>query len=502
MMAFIGCDTVHTSRQWRAEDLKILQTAGEIIVNSIARVKNYDDLRESEQKFQIITDNTSDVIWVLSIGSMRHTYISSAVYRLRGCSAEEAINHSLEDTLTPQSCQIAKETIARHLPEYLKNPTQEFVLTMELEHLRKDGSTVWGEISARPRFNAAGELEIFGITRDIDARKKLESQLARQAEDQQILLNNIPTQIWYLTDPATCGAVNEAYARFNGRSREEMGHCKLYDVYPKEDAERFIQSNKKVFETKDPQQIEQWVTDKAGETRLLKLNYIPKLDSAGEIEYVVCSAEDITDIRLAQQELLIAKEKAEESSRQKTAFLASMNHELRTPLNHILGFSQILSTTSDPHEILECATHIYKSGESLLKMIQDIFDLALAEQAIMRPRIQAVKCFDHFFDNKANLEDIFESSGLHGKVKLIFSPDMKALHREVSIDVGKVNHVMNNLFRTAVTFTTAGSIEFGFEMTEANTIRYYVKDTGIGIPVEKQDLIFDFFRQADNSNTR
>ncbi len=468
----------------------------------ISRIEAEEQVKKSEELYRLMAENSSDVIWVLNLNTMKFLYNSPSVYELRGFTPAEADAQKIEDNLTPESLVIAQKMLSEEVPLFIQNPDFSRVWLLELEQYHIEGHTLWTELAIKPRFNKKGELELVGVTRSIEKRKILEMQLHKQTEDQQILLENIPTQIWYLTDPSTCGAVNKAYADFNGLRKEDMEHRSLYEVYPQEDADRFIVSNKEVFESGEIRKIEQWVTDRDGEIRLLILTYTPKKGADGKIEYVVCSAEDITDFRQAQQDLILAKEKAEESDKLKTAFLASMNHELRTPLNHIMGFSQLITTTEDISEIKDCANHIYHSGEALLKMIQDIFDLALAEQSIMRPRPQSVKCFDHFFDNKANLEDIFESSGKQGKVELIFSPDLAALRKTVFIDVGKVNQVLNNLFRSAVKFTHSGKIEFGFELLPEDSIRYFVNDTGIGIPPEKQEIIFDFFRQADDSNAR
>lgn len=467
-----------------------------------SRIEIEEQIQRSEERYRLITENSSDVIWVFNLSTMQYLYNSPSVYELRGITTEEANAQRMEDTLTPESYEVAQKMLAEEMPRFLQNPDWSRSWLLELEQIHKDGHALWTEMTIKPRFTAAGEIELVGVTRSIEERKKLELELQKQAEDQQILLDNIPTQIWYLTDPETCGAVNKAYADFNGCRKDQMEHRNLKDVYPEEDAARFIQSNIEVFENGSAHKIEQWVVDHRGDIRLLILNYTPKYDQNGKIEYVVCSAEDITEFRKAQQELQIAKEKAEESDRLKTAFLASMNHELRTPLNHIMGFSQLITSTDDRAEIMECANHIYRSGEALLKMIQDIFDLALAEQSIMQPSPQTIKCFDHFFENKANLEDIFESTGRQSEVKLVFSPDLKALKKSVHIDVGKVNQVLNNLFRNAVKFTHKGTIEFGFELLANDRITYYVKDTGIGIAPDKQEIIFDFFRQADDSNTR
>lgn len=203
-----------------------------------------------------------------------------------------------------------------------------------------------------------------------------------------------------------------------------------------------------------------------------------------------------------KSELIVAKDAAEESSRIKTAFLATMNHELRTPLNHITGFSQLISMATDMNEAISYSEQIQKSSAMMLKLIEDIFDLALAEQSSLKADLHDVKAMDHFFDNKTHLEEILEASGKSEFIKLVFNPDRTAWNKNIRIDSVKVNQILSNLFRNAVKFTPEGMIEFAFDILENGKIRYMVRDTGIGVPQDKQTMIFDFFRQADESNTR
>lgn len=342
------------------------------------------------------------------------------------------------------------------------------------------------------------------LTRNMAEQKQFELQKSLQelSAKQSLLLDNIPTQIWYLSDDHTYGAVNQAHADFMGKTKAELEGSSIFNYLPQQTAKTGRQLNKEIFATGKSKHLEDWIPDASGELHLLSITMTPMKDSTGKVEYIVCSAEDTTQTHKAQEALYVAKEKAEQSDRMKSAFLAAMNHELRTPLNHIMGFSQLLPDCSDPQELTESARHIYKSGEALLKMIQDVFDLAMADQQIIRPRTQRIMCFDHFFDNKASLEDIHAASDRDNRISLVFNPDLPVLKQELEIDVSKVNQVLNNLFLNAVKYTIAGSIEFGFDIPAKGRIRYYVKDTGVGIEADKQEIIFDFFRLADNTNTR
>jgi signal transduction histidine kinase len=210
----------------------------------------------------------------------------------------------------------------------------------------------------------------------------------------------------------------------------------------------------------------------------------------------------LISLRKTQSDLVEAKNRAEESDKLKSAFLSSITHELRTPLNHIMGFSQLISSQVQEKELKEFANQIYHSGDSLLKTIQDIIDLAFAEQGMLRPNPHTAQCFDHFFRNKTSLEEILKSAGKENDIRLVFNPDQSLLVQEMLLDATKVNQILHKLFLNAVKYTKQGSIEFGITPIDEHNLRYYVKDTGIGIAEDKQSVIFDFFRQSEEGNTR
>ena len=205
-----------------------------------------------------------------------------------------------------------------------------------------------------------------------------------------------------------------------------------------------------------------------------------------------------------KQELLIkAKEAAEEGNRLKSAFLATMNHELRTPLHHILGFSDLLiHKKPDIEQTQNYAGKIYKSGKKLLQIVEDILSLALADQSDIRIRNEVFEGSQLFNHHKSLLKDILTVSNKQDVISLKFMPTQEFLSHSFVADKTKINQILLNIFRNAIKFTDEGVIEYGIKMDTKNKITFYVKDSGIGIPNDKQELIFDFFRQGDESNHR
>jgi signal transduction histidine kinase len=200
--------------------------------------------------------------------------------------------------------------------------------------------------------------------------------------------------------------------------------------------------------------------------------------------------------RVAEQtaDLLAAKEKAEESDRLKTAFLANMSHEIRTPMNGILGFLEVLQDPAlSSEERKEYIEIVNKSGQRLLETINDIIEISKIETGTVTTHLSDVSLreimnYHHdFFDRQAS------EKGLGFFMKM----DLPEGEDKFTTDRHKLDGILTNLIRNAIKFTDAGSIKFGCRQ-EGGSIVFHVRDTGRGIPLNKQETIFGRFVQADN----
>ena len=226
----------------------------------------------------------------------------------------------------------------------------------------------------------------------------------------------------------------------------------------------------------------------------------PIANFKGDIVNYLAVKEDITPLKeneklLLKQnkELQKAKEKAEENNRLKSAFLANMSHEIRTPMNGILGFSELLKTPNLSNERQKKYIEVVeKSGRRLLTTINDIIDVSKIESGLVRVNISEVSINEQldellsFFKNDAAEKGI----ALNIKNKL---PENESI---INTDSHKIYGILSNLIKNAIKFTNKGSIEFG-NISKNGNVEFFVKDTGIGIPKNRQPFIFDRFVQAD-----
>ncbi len=231
----------------------------------------------------------------------------------------------------------------------------------------------------------------------------------------------------------------------------------------------------------------------------------PVKNDKDKITHYIAVKEDITTRKEMEEDLVKAKEKAEESDRLKTAFLANMSHEIRTPMNAIIGFTEMLHdgiVVAGEREKL--SGMIVDNGRKLLSIIDDITDIAKIEAgqlAINPGRCSANKIL---FDNYYNFKELRSGIGKE-HIEIIarqYQPDQNFAFTS---DARRINQVINNLMSNALKYTLEGVIELGYEIckgTDGPIIDFFVKDTGIGIHASKFKTIFDRFRQLDDSSTR
>ncbi|MFT5165318.1 MAG: signal transduction histidine kinase/CheY-like chemotaxis protein [Saprospiraceae bacterium] len=196
-------------------------------------------------------------------------------------------------------------------------------------------------------------------------------------------------------------------------------------------------------------------------------------------------------------ELVIAKEQAEQSDRLKTAFLANMSHEIRTPMNGVLGFASILKEADLSGEEQKSYLELMeKSGTRMLNIINDIVDISKIEAGLMEVQL-----------NESNINEqidyiytFFKPEMDKKKIQFFSKKSLSAKEAIINTDREKVYAILTNLVKNAIKYTTKGSIEFGYNLKtehQINILEFFVKDTGIGIPKDRQKDIFERFIQSD-----
>ncbi len=227
----------------------------------------------------------------------------------------------------------------------------------------------------------------------------------------------------------------------------------------------------------------------------------PVLDDNGKITHYIAAKEDITERKKMEQDLISSKNRAEESDRLKSIFLATMSHELRTPLNAIIGFSGLISESYQPEEKqLYYGSLIHQNGNKLLSIINDIIDVSMIESSTITLYPKNILIKDIF---QKLWSDFSSHTAIQsGEIELIVDLE-QTIDRKIFADDERLLKVFNKLIDNALKFSKTGKVEFGcLDLTKNEKITFFVKDSGIGIPKELQSVIFDRFRQVEETYTR
>ncbi len=370
--------------------------------------------------------------------------------------------------------------------------------TYETVHIRKDGTLMPVEISAR-KVEIEGVRYFQSICRDITERKSAEETLRESEERFRKIFEESPISIAMTGKDLAIIRANSAFCKMLGYREEELKSVTIRsfthpDYIAGDDVSllRLVAEEIPVYHTEN-RYIRK---DKSVIWGSATISIIR--NNNDEVQYFLVMVEDITLRKIAESELIAAKEKAEESDRLKTAFLHNVSHEIRTPMNAIIGFSALLNepdtTEEERHQFIDI---IFQSGNQLLSIINDIVDIANIESGQVKLNIKelnlnsSLRNLDEQFSykEKSDLISINLETGL---------PDDKSF---IVTDGIKVIQILSNLISNATKFTREGRIDFGYKLKDSN-LEFFVKDTGIGIPQEHHEKIFERFFQVDNLISR
>lgn len=370
----------------------------------------------------------------------------------------------------------------------------------EMEKATKNGNTYFnfkhrkasGNISDVEVFSCSiaisGKQYLYSIIHDVSEKKKQEHKirlLSRSVEQSPVatLITNREGIIEY---------VNPAFTKISGYSyNEAIGQNPR--ILKSEETPNHVYHNLWKTITSGETWIDEIQNKKASGTSYWVNTAISPIYDNNKLTNFVAVSEDITEKRRVIQDLVVAKEKAQESDRLKSAFLANMSHEIRTPMNGILGFADLLKKQElSGKKQQKYIQIIEKSGARMLNLINDIVSISKIESGIMDIYLSETN-----INNKLQfIYDLLKLEADNKKLELSFTCALTEKDAIIKTDSEKFYGIISNLVKNAIKYTDTGIIEFGYTK-KGEELEFYVKDTGIGIPKEKHEVIFERFIQGD-----
>jgi PAS domain S-box-containing protein len=385
---------------------------------------------------------------------------------------------------------------------------------IEIEHcvLQKTGDWLWLALRAKCTSFTASKRprRVLGTVQNINARKRADEALrASQAESRKLSLVASKTDnAVVITDPlGNIEWANSSYTRLTGRTLYDVHGRPLTEFLASPDVDAgAVGRVTAAFAAHESITIDavQLATD---DRRFhVRLDVQPVLSEDGHVENFIAIETDISARVETEQQLRRAKAEADANSRAKSEFLASMSHEIRTPMNGVIGMTSLLLETELSPEQRDYVSTIRTSGDSLLSIINEILDFSKIESGKMELESQPfeiAQCVEEAID-------IFSAQAAAKGLELAYVID-PAVPACVLGDITRLRQVLVNLVNNAVKFTPAGSVTLevttdpamsGRPADEKILVDFHVTDTGIGIPLDRRDLLFKPFSQVDASTTR
>lgn len=379
------------------------------------------------------------------------------------------------------------------------------VADYRLEMIRLDGTEATVSVSSHFLYDEDGLFSgIEGIIRDVTERIHHEKALRESEEKFRLIAENTSDGILILNSAGSIEYVSPAFENQSGYSAaEKMGLTadQIFQQLHPDDREAVFSRIYQAIDAKESDLIYNFRTlRKNGEYYYREDHAHFQYDKAGNHVKTYVTCRDITERHLAHLELVKAKEKAVESDNLKSSFLANISHEIRTPLNGILGFAEVLKTPGlGNHETTECIDIINASSRQLLGIINDIVEISKIETRQAKISVTTFPVVDvlrNVFHNfKPDLSD----------KNLVFKIHTDNINPRLSVttDQTKLQQIVANFADNALKFTERGLVELGANYSEDDGfVRFYVRDTGPGIRKSDQQIIFERFRQLDQSLSR
>lgn len=520
----------------------------EIAIDVSRQKEAENELRKNEEKYRLIAENASDVIWILNLAERKFTYISPSVYSLRGFTPEEAMNQTIEQALTPESAKIVNKGISENVPKFCENPDEisKNIYINELQQYHKDGSVIWIETSSRYRYNNNNEIEVVGISRNIEERKKHQEYLATHLRYEENLAkfsntlfldesDVIEKSLFYILKAAQCSRVY-IFENFEDENKE-LSSKQIYGVSEESIESQMDNSHFKHLRYKndgfDRWKIKLYKNEiingnisefPAEEEKFLHIYGIESLlvipiwvhqkwygfigfDAVHEKTW---TEDDINLLRTVseilglyfenlfnKQIVITQNDQLIKANATKDKFFSIIAHDLKNPFNSIIGFSNILLrdiNTLKNDEIVRFIEAVNKGAKQAFKLLENLLEWARTQTGHIEFKPISINVNDI-------IKDVINESQSFADSKSIMIENKAESDISIKADNNMLDTILRNLVNNSIKFTESkGKISLNAYKTQEGVL-FEVIDTGIGMSEELSSKLFKIEEKITNPGT-
>ncbi len=504
--------------------------------------KAEEQLKASEQKYRLITENASDVIWILNITQNKYTYISPSVFQLRGFTVDEAMQQDINQSLTPESAKIVLEDIPLRVKQFMENPNQNMIFQHELQQPCKNGDIIWIETSTRYRYNSAEEIEVVGISRNINERKNHENLLKHRiryeagiARFSNILLGDQPNAIakglevifdvaesariyvyenYFDNDNFLCAKLTHEICGKNVESFTKNTNLKFIN-YEKDGFVRWksiLEKNNIVQgNLSDIPEIEQHKLKLSGTKSLLIIPLLVNHNWYGFIGFddIIIKQWKEEDVQLLRSvsellDLYIENKQNEQFIIENNTRLSELNatkdklfsiiaHDLKNPFNSILGFSELLNRRmkDETDKNTQFVRIIHKSAQNAYQLLENLLEWSRSQRGQINYITEKLELYLLVEENIILHKHLADEK----QITIVNAVKVNSL---IFADNNTISTVIRNLISNAIKFTHQnGNITIWNSETSDGMVELHIRDTGVGMSETQISQLF----KIDKSNS-
>jgi len=487
--------SVYETFQREAHALDALTDSNEALAHEIeVRAHTEQAVKESSRRLQEFLDNANDLIQSVAPDG-RILYVNSSWKRVLGYTNEELERLTLFQIVHPAHRARLEKEVQRILNGGAPS-------RFDVDYVAADGRVVMLSGSVQAQQSGGRTVATQSILRDVTEQRLAERQLDESQRNLEALVENTGDSIWSVDRDHKLITLNSAFAlAMEARTGHEpkVGQSPS-EVFLPEDVAWYEEMYDRTLRGERHIAVRNDHVD--GQQRYFEL-YANPIQALEGVAGAVFFGKDVTERVRAQEALAVAKEEAEAANKAKSDFLANMSHELRTPLNSVIGFTNILLKNKDERlneKDVGFLQRVLSNGKHLLALINEVLDLAKVEAGRMELIIEDVDLAALCVETVQQLEG--QAKTKDGKVALL--ADVPQEVANVETDSAKLKQVIINLVGNALKFTHEGSVTVKLELgpDRRTPVAISVVDTGIGIPQDRLEAIFEAFQQAEAGTSR